>query len=369
MHRALRILTATATALILSAAASCTLLAEDDGGGDTKGSTKAGTDTETSIAGTTVTLVAHDTFASDFPKKLVKAFEKQTGATLRIRAGGDAGKLTNSLALTASNPTADVAFGVDNTFASRAVEEGVFAAYDAPLPSGADDLVLEGDAGERLAPVDQASVCVNVDTAWFEAKQIDPPESLDDLTDETYADLLVAPGASTSSPGLAFLLATIGEYGDDWPDYWQDLLDNGVDLTEGWTDAYYGGFTGGGEGKRPIVVSYDTSPAFTVDDETGESTTKALLDTCFRQVEYAGVLENADNPAGARAVIDWLLSPEVQAALPDSLYVFPVDDSVDLPGDWAKFAVKPTDPIEVSPEDISANRSAWLTEWTDLVTQ
>lgn len=364
MHRALHVLAATATALTMATTASCSLM----GGGDDE-SDNSSANPSASIDGTTVTLVSHDTFASDFPKKLVKQFEKETGAKLEIRAGGDAGKLTTSLALNRENPIGDVAFGVDNTFASRAVEEGVFATYDAQLPPGADQLELDGDAADRLAPVDQASVCVNVDTKWFDEKGIEPPAGLDDLTDPKYEDLMVAPGASTSSPGLAFLLATIGEYDGGWQDYWADLVKNGIDLTEGWTDAYYGGFTGGGSGDRPIVVSYDTSPAFTIDKATGESTTEALLDTCFRQVEYAGVLENAKNPAGAQAVVDWLLSPEVQAALPDSLYVFPVDDSVELPGDWAKFAEKPTEPIEVSADDIAENRKEWLTEWTEIVSR
>ncbi|KRF16586.1 ABC transporter substrate-binding protein [Nocardioides sp. Soil797] len=366
MQRTLRATTATVltTGLVMAATASCSLIGEGDDGPD-----RASSDPSASIAGTTITLVTHDTFAADFPKKLVKQFEKQTGAKLEIRAGGDAGKLTTSLALNQKNPIGDVAFGVDNTFASRAIDEDVFATYAAELPPGADELALDGDGADRLAPIDQASVCVNVDTAWFEKNDIDPPASLDDLTDPAYKDLLVAPGASSSSPGLAFLLATIGEYGDDWSGYWDDLLANGIDLTEGWTDAYYGAFTAASDGDRPIVVSYDTSPAFTIDEKTGESTTEALLDTCFRQVEYAGVLENAKNPAGARAVVDWLLSPEVQAALPDSLYVFPADDSVELPDDWAKFAEKPTDPIEVSADDIAEHRKAWLTEWTDIVSR
>ncbi|QIX28205.1 thiamine ABC transporter substrate-binding protein [Nocardioides sp. JQ2195] len=365
MHSVARTVAAITVTITMAGAASCSLLGE--GGGDE--TSRSSADPSASIEGTTITLVAHDTFASDFPKKLVRQFEQETGATLRIRAGGDAGKLTTSLALDQQNPVGDVAFGVDNTFASRAVDEGVFATYAADLPSGADELQLDGDGADRLAPIDQASVCVNVDTAWFDEKGLEPPASLDDLTEPAYQDLLVAPGASTSSPGLAFLLATIGEYGDDWTGYWKDLIANGVDLTEGWTDAYYGGFTAASKGDRPIVVSYDTSPAFTIDDKTGESTTRALLDTCFRQVEYAGVLENAKNPAGGRAVIDWLLSPEVQAALPDSLYVFPVDDSVQLPQAWAKFAEKPTEPIEVSADDIADHRSEWLTEWTDIISR
>ena len=203
--------------------------------------------------------------------------------------------------LSQGNPQGDVAFGVDNTFASRALDNDVFAPYAAELPAGAEAYVLPGDDadGGRLTPVDNGNVCVNVDTTWFAAEGIAPPESLDDLIDPAYEDLFVLPGAASSSTGLAFLLATIAEYGDDWPAYWTRLMDNGAKLTAGWSDAYEVDFTqGGGQGDRPIVLSYDSSPAFTVDG--GTSTTAALLDTCFRQVEYAGVLDRRRQPGGCR---------------------------------------------------------------------
>jgi thiamine transport system substrate-binding protein len=312
-----------------------------------------------------VVLVTHDSFF--LPKKLVKAFERDSGYDLVVRASGDAGTLTNKLVLSQGNPQGDVAFGVDNTFASRALDNDVFAPYAAQLPAGAEAYVLPGDDG-RLTPVDNGNVCVNVDTTWFAAEGTAPPESLDDLIDPAYEDLFVLPGAASSSTGLAFLLATIAEYGDDWPAYWTRLMDNGAKLTAGWSDAYEVDFTqGGGQGDRPIVLSYDSSPAFTIDG--GTSTTAALLDTCFRQVEYAGVLTGAANPDGAEAVVDWLLSPEVQAALPTSMYVFPVDGATELPADWAKYAVQPDEPLSLDPADIAANRDEWLTTWSDVTSR
>jgi thiamine transport system substrate-binding protein len=344
----------TITALALS---SCTLAAEKS---DQR---QAGAEPSS-----TVVLVTHESFS--LPKKLTKQFEKDTGLTLEVRPSGDAGALTNKLVLTKENPIGDVAFGVDNTFASRALDEGVFAKYAAELPDGADGYAL-ADGGDRLAPVDQASVCVNVDKQWFADHHQSPPQNLDDLADPAYRDELVVPGAPTSSPGMAFLLSTIAEYGEDgWQDYWSRLMDNGAKLTSGWDDAYFVDFTGGAEkGTRPIVVSYDTSPAFTVDKKTGRSTTAALLDTCFRQVEYAGVLANAKNPEGGKKVVDFLLSDEVQAALPDSMYVFPVSDGVTLPPDWAKFATPPGSPYSVDPATIAAKRKDWLTEWTDVTSR
>ena len=297
--------------------------------------------------------------------ELVAQFEEESGYDLVLKASGDAGALTNKLVLTKDNPTGDAVFGIDNTFASRAIDEGVLDAYDAELPDGAEEFVLEGDDEQMLTPVDTGNVCVNIDDTYF-AEGVAPPATLEDLTKPEYKDLFVTAGATTSSPGLAFLLATIAEYGDDWPDYWTRLLDNGAKLTEGWTDAYQVDFTqGGGGGDRPIVLSYDSSPAFTVDGEGG-TTTSALLDTCFRQVEYAGVLAGADNPEGAQALVDFMLGEDFQAALPEAMYVFPVDPAVALPADWATFAVQPETPYTVDPAEIAANRDAWLTEWSDL---
>lgn len=341
-------------ALILTASACSTV-----------GESSSGDDSDPDTAPTQVVLVTHESFV--LPKKLIRQFEEESGYELDVRASGDAGALTNKLVLTKDNPLGDVAFGVDNTFASRALDEGVFAPYDAALPEGAERYALPGAEGV-LAPVDNASVCVNIDDTWFAEHDLTPPATLDDLADPTYEDLFVTPGATTSSPGMAFLLSTVAAYGDGWPDYWADLMDNGAKLTEGWSDAYQVDFTqGGGKGDRPIVLSYDSSPAFTVSD--GVSTTSALLDTCFRQVEYAGVLEGAENPAGAEALVDFLLSPEVQSALPDSMYVFPVDSSVELPAEWAEFAVQPEHPYDVDPASITENRDDWLREWSDVTSR
>jgi thiamine transport system substrate-binding protein len=337
---------------------SCSLMGGDDSSGSDSGP-----------GGTTpqqVVLVTHESFA--LPKKLIKKFEQDSGYDLVIRASGDAGTLTNKLVLSQGNPTGDVAFGVDNTFASRALDADVFAPYDATLPVGAEAYDLPGDTEHRLTPIDNGNVCVNVDETWFADNGRTPPASLDDLIDPAYQDLFVLPGAASSSTGLAFLLATIAEYGDDWPAYWTRLMDNGAKLTAGWSDAYEVDFTqGGGSGDRPIVLSYDSSPAFTVAD--GTSTTRALLDTCFRQIEYAGVLTGADNPQGAEALIDFLLSPAVQAALPESMYVFPVDAETELPADWASYAVQPDAPLTLDPADIAEHRDEWLTTWSDVTSR
>jgi thiamine transport system substrate-binding protein len=345
--------TALAVAALMSTACSLVGDGDDDGGGE---------------ASQRVVLVTHESFV--ISKQLQRQFEEESGYDLVVRASGDAGALTNKLVLTKDDPTGDAVFGIDNTFGSRAIDEGVVEPYDATLPEGADQYRLEGDDEHALTPVDTGSVCVNIDDTWFADHDVPEPAALEDLTKPAYRDLFVTPGATTSSPGLAFLLATVAAYGEDgWQDYWSHLMANGAKLTQGWSDAYEVDFTqGGGGGDRPIVLSYDSSPAFTVDGQGG-TTTSALLDTCFRQVEYAGVLTGAENPEGAQALIDFMLSRPFQEALPESMYVFPVDAGAALPPDWAQFAVQPDQPLTVDPAAIAAHRDEWLREWSDVTSR
>ena len=312
-----------------------------------------------------VVLVTHDSFV--LPKPLIAQFERQSGYHLVVHAAGDGGTLTNKLVLTQGNPTGDVAFGVDNTFASRALDADVFARSDVRLPAGAQQYVVPGDDG-RLAPIDNGNVCVNIDTGWFTDHDVAPPRSLDDLVKPAYDGLTAVPGATTSSTGLAFLLGTIGKYGDGWSSWWQKLVDNGATITDGWTQAYETDFTqGGGHGHDPIVVSYDSSPAFTVPKGGDTSTTEALLDTCFRQVEYAGVLRGTDAPDAAHRLVDFLLTPAFQSEIALNLFVYPANDTVSLPAAFTDFAVVPDHPATLDPATIAAHRQSWIETWTDVV--
>ena len=329
------------------------------GGSETGDSGSGGGDAS---ASGTVTLVTHDSWALD--EQLIEQFEQESGLTVEVSAAGDAGTLVNQLVLTKDAPLGDAVFGVDNTFASRALEAGVVEEYTpSGLPEGAEQL------GGALTPVDQGDVCVNADEAWFEQSDLEVPQTLDELADPEYRDLLVVSNPATSSPGLAFLLATIGAYGEDgFEDYWASLVDNGVKVADSWEDAYYVDFSGAGEGgERPLALSYATSPAFTVSEDGSESTTSALLETCFRQVEYAGVLTGSDNSEGARELVDFLLTEDVQAALPESMYMYPADPGTELPADWEKFAPQADAPFEVEPAEVSEHRDEWIERWTETV--
>lgn len=314
--------------------------------------------------GQEVTVVTHDSFA--VPDEVLEAFEAETGLTVNFVAPGDAGALVNQLVLTKDAPLGDVVFGVDNSFASRALEEDVFAEYVSTVPAAADAANYAIDGSTALTAIDFSDVCLNYDLGWFEDSDVAVPTSLADLTDPAYAGLVSVTNPATSSPGLSLLLASVAEFGDDWEEFWEALADNDLRVTASWSDTYFVDFSAPNYGgDYPIVLSYASSPPSEVID--GEPTTAALLDTCFRQVEYAGVLAGAENPAAGEAVIDWLLSDDFQASVAENMYVYPVSTHVDVPSEWAAHAPLADEPHTLDPELISTHRNAWIDAWTSIV--
>jgi thiamine transport system substrate-binding protein len=318
---------------------------------------------------TAVVLVTHDSFAiSDDVKR---TFEDESGLTLRILKAGDAGEIVTRALLTAGNPEGDVLFGIDNNLLQRAFDGDVFDEYEsAELENVDPELVL--DPEHRATPVDRGDVCLNYDKGWFAEREVAPPRGLADLTQARYRGLLVVENPATSTPGLAFLLATIAAFGDGWQDYWRGLRANGVLVVDGWEEAYNARFSGssGGTGTRPVVVSYASSPPAEVifrDPRPTEAPTGVIEDSCFRQVELAGVLRGARNEDGARQLIDFMLSERFQEDIPLQMFVFPAREDAELPPEFEQFAVVPEDPLELPPEEIEANRERWVDEWTDIV--
>jgi len=317
-----------------------------------------------------VVLVTHDSFAVSKP--VLRAFERETGLKVRILQSGDAGAALNRALLSAGDPEGDVFFGVDSNLLSRALGQGLFEPYESPELARVDPRYVL-DEGHRVTPVDHGEVCLNVDRGWFVSRGLAPPRSFDDLTESRYRGLLVVENPATSTPGLAFLLATIARYGEDgWQAYWRDLRASDVLVVDGWEEAYTAQFSGasGSKGKRPIVVSYASSPPAEVifaGKPLQEAPTAVVESTCFRQVEFAGILQGARNEEGAKKLIDFMLSPAFQRDIPLSMFVFPVREGVALPPAFAKWAVVPERPLELPPAEIGRNRDRWIREWTDVV--
>jgi thiamine transport system substrate-binding protein len=319
-----------------------------------------------------VVLMTHDSFAVS--AAVLAEFTRETGYTVKVLKSGDAGKALSEALLVKDHPVADAMFGVDNTFLSRALDNGLFDAYSAKgIGSIPEEFRL--DPKNRVTPIDHGDVCVNDDLAWFGQNGHPPkPTSLADLAKPAYRKLLVVENPASSSPGLAFVLASIASFGENgWHDYWSRLRTNGVRVDDGWEQAYDTDFTaGGGSGDRPLVVSYATDPAADVVFSNGKKKTPTVgvvPGTCFGQVEFAGVLANAKNPVGARALIDFMLTRRFQEDVPLQMYVYPVVPTAKLPPVFTKFAVAPADPLTVSAANIGKHRNEWIDEWTRIVLQ
>jgi thiamine transport system substrate-binding protein len=292
----------------------------------------------------TVTLVAHDSFAISDESRA--EFENQSGYRLDILRAGDAGSLTNRLVLTKQSPVGDVVFGIDNTFRGVADE----------------NQIIDGS----LSEVNYSDVCFNFDRVWFEKNKIAPPASWKDLTDPAYRGLTVVSNPLTSSPGLAFLATTVAGFGETgFESYWRDLKANEVKVAAGWEEAYYTEFSGSaGPGSYPIVLSYSSSPAAEI-REDGKSQTVALLDECFRQIEYIGVLDGAQNTQGAKKLVEFLLSESFQSTMPGLMYVYPVNPDAEIPSEWSKFGPMAKSTIGED-LDLVLNRVLWQDKWSAI---
>jgi thiamine transport system substrate-binding protein len=322
-----------------------------------------------------LTLVTHDSF--NVSEDVLAQFQDETGITVQILRSGDAGTMLNQSILSKENPLGDVMFGVDNTFLSRALDNDLFVPYESPLLENVPDK-FKLDPENRVTPIDFGDVCLNYDVAYFEENSLALPESLTDLTDPAYKSLLVVENPATSSPGLAFLLATIQSFGTEgdttYLNYWADLVENDVLVVDDWSTAYYAEFSGssGSEGTRPLVVSYASSPPVEVyfmeaPPESAPTGSIVADDMCFRQIEFAGVLANAKNPEAAQKFIDFMLDVPFQEDVPLQMFVYPVNPEAAIPEIFTEYSAIPEKSVTIDPAEIDANREEWIQAWTETV--
>jgi thiamine transport system substrate-binding protein len=321
----------------------------------------------------TLTVMTHDSF--DASQAVLDAFRAACNCDVRFLKSGDAGLMLNQALLSKDHPLADVLFGVDNTFLSRALKGAILDPYQSPALAWVPD-DLELDPTFRLLPVDYGDVCLNYDKAWFEDHNLAPPGDIPDLIEPQYKGLVVVENPATSSPGLAFLLATIWRYGEigeyTYRNFWADLRANDVLVADGWNEAYYGNFTYASEGDRPMVVSYASSPPVEVlfsEKPFEQAPTAAVVadGACFRQIEFVGILKGTQNPALAEQWIDFMLGTAFQEDIPLKMFMFPANSQARLPDVFQRFAQIPQHPVSLPPDDIEAHREEWIQAWTETV--
>jgi thiamine transport system substrate-binding protein len=319
----------------------------------------------------TLTIMTHDSFAAS--EALITAFEQANQVKLIFLKSGDAGAALNKAILSKEAPLADVFYGVDNTFLARALAAGIYEAYASPLlakiPAG-----FQLDPQENALPVDYGDICINYDKSYFATHNLPVPATLEDLLKPEYKSLLVVENPATSSPGLGFLLATVKHFGEDgYISYWRSLRLNGVVVVEGWETAYYTNFSASsGGGAQPLVVSYASSPAAEVVYATTpltEAPTASILepDTCFRQIEFVGILKGTRQIDLAKKFVDFMLSRQFQEDIPLQMFMYPVNTDAALPQEFIKYAQPAVQPVTLDPAVIAAKRDKWIAGWTEAV--
>lgn len=311
-------------------------------------------------------VLTHASFA--LPPSLLAQFEKEAGVMLRITKSGDAGEMLNKLILTRANPVADVVFGIDNVLAAKA--DAVLDEYAPPAPKAsarADTVTLP----PKLLPIDYGYVTVNYDKAWFAKKGLALPRTLDDLAQPAYARLLAVQNPATSSPGNAFLLATIGALGEEKAfGWWARMRANGLKVAKGWSEAYYTEFSHNG-GAHPLVVSYATSPAaelFYGKTKLSEPPTGSLglAGGVFRQVEGVALVKGGQERAAALRFMEFLRSAPVQQALQTEMWMYPADATVPR-ADALRHAPEPAAFDSPSAQAIADKHADWVRRWTKVV--
>jgi thiamine transport system substrate-binding protein len=316
----------------------------------------------------TLRLIAHDSFAGATDETTFAPFTEETGIEVRVIAAGDAGTLVNQAVLSVDNPLADVLFGVDDTFLSRPLGEGVFRPYESENIDTVDEDLRDPD--DRVTPIDYGDVCFNYDKGFFEDGSLVVPDDLDDLLSDTYAELVTVEHPATSSPGLAFMLATIDAYGEDgWLDWWGAMREAGINIVNDWDTAYYAEFTRYG-GDYPVVMSYASSPPAEVifaEEPLDEAPTGVIEAGCYRQVEYAGILAGTEYPESAGDLIDYMLSVEFQETIPLNWFVFPANQEAELPQEFVEFTTIPESPTRLAADYIADNRDAWIDQWITVM--
>lgn len=318
-----------------------------------------------------LTVMTHDSFAAS--EEVIQAFEEANNTQVTFLASGDTGAALNKAILSKEAPLADVFYGVDNTFLPLALEAGIFEPYQSPALANIPAR-FQLDPENRLLPVDYGDVCINYDKAYFAENDLPVPAALEDLLKPEYSGLLAVENPATSSPGLAFLLATVAHFGDPgYLDFWAALRDNGLVVVNDWETAYYTNFSASsGQGPQPMVVSYGSSPPAEVifaQAPLDDAPTASIVapDACFRQIEFVGILQGTEQRELAEKFVDFMLSEQFQEDMPLQMFVFPVNQNAELPQEFVQYAQIPEQPAELDPDEIAANREQWIAAWTETV--
>lgn len=318
----------------------------------------------------TLTILDHGAFGAFDDAKA--RFEELTGAKVEHIEADDSGSALNRAAREKGDPSFDVIYGIDNVLWTKAVEEGVFHAYEPALATRIDPAYVFFEGTWWATPVDHGYIGVN----WDPVKLGANITSLDDV--KAHAGQFVTQDPRTSTPGLGFLLATIATYGETgWKDYWTDLFEGGVLVTSGWTEAYEQHFSAGygadygGAADKAIVTSYTESPAYEAFfGRPADALARPLVapQSTFHQIQTMGIAKGTKELLAAQAWIEFTLTEDFQKLAAPGNAVYPVVSTVSTDDTYGDVDPAPGsfEPAQLDPATIGANLERWLREWTAL---
>ncbi len=306
-----------------------------------------------------LTVYTYDAFPEVLEDLIVEHFEAEYGIAVDLQRQADTGGLYNQLFLERNNPQADVAIGLDTTYLGQVIKDELLEPYK---PERADAIPenLIVDEQFRAIPFDYGGIVLNYDSEAIDT----PPTDWDDLTDERFRDSIIVMNPNTSSPGRNFLLHTIYEFGEDgFLDYWERLAPNILTVTPGWSEGY-GLYT---EGEAPIVLSYETSPAFHIEFEDEDRYRPLIFnDEAFYQIEVMGIVRGTQRREAAEKLIEYVLSEEFQQEIPLSQFMYPVREDIELPASFGQID-RAERSVSLDPSRVAENIDDWLQAWEDVM--
>ncbi len=308
---------------------------------------------------TPLRVYTYDSFPGELQKALTEHLKNTHDTDLELVRFEDTGGLFNALYLERGKGKVDAFIGLDNSYLARLYAQDLLLPYKPrDLKLAMDKLAV--DPLYRVSPYDYGGVALNYDRL----KLPDPPKTWEDLFDPRYRGKIVLLNPATSGPGRSFLLFTVAVFGEEgYLDFWRKIKPNLLTVAAGWTEGY-GLFT---QGEAPMVLSYDTSPAYHREFEKSDRYDNLLFGgRAYLQVEVAGILKDAPNPEMARRLLDYIVSPGFQSLIPLTQFMYPVHPDAALPESFTA-VTRAEDYLSLDEEMVSRRLEGWLADWEKVM--
>ncbi|HWK15777.1 MAG TPA: thiamine ABC transporter substrate binding subunit [Rhizobiaceae bacterium] len=308
-----------------------------------------------------LTVYTYESFTAEWgPGPTVeKNFEAECGCDVEFVSVADGVALLNRLRLEGEATTADIVLGLDTSLTWEAQQTGLFAPHGISL----DNIDVPGGwTDETFVPFDYGYFAVVYDSQTLAS----PPASLQELVEGDPSAKIVIQDPRTSTPGLGLLLWMKAVYGDGAKDAWAKLSRRVLTVTPGWSEAY-GLFT---NGEAPMVLSYTTSPAYhLIAERVDRYKAASFAEGNYLQIEVAAATKKgAANPLAAR-FLSFMTGPGFQNVIPETNWMFPAGKTSEPINPVFNDMAKPAKPLSISPEEIAANRKAWIDEWLSVMSR